>query len=87
MIFELLVRFVVVAFDGCLFDRSIHSLDLPICPRMIDFRQPMFDSVLVTNTVKQVHKRPFIFCTVSKLNAVVGQNRMDVIRDNGNQLA
>ncbi len=53
------------------FDRSIHSLDLSVCPRVINFRQPMFDSVLAADAVEQVHKRPFVFRSVGKLNAVV----------------
>ena len=88
MFFELLVRFAVITLDGRLFDRSIHPLvDLSVPPRMNNFRQPMFDSVLKTNAVKQVHERPFVFCAIGKLNAVVGQNRVNAIRDNGNQLA
>lgn len=72
MLFELLMRFVIVAFDRRLFDCSIHPLDLPICPRMINFRQPMLNSVLMTDAVEQVHKRPLVFLAISKLNAVIG---------------
>ncbi len=79
------MRFIIIAFDGRFFDRSIHSLDLSVCPRVINFRQPMFDSILATDAVEQVHKRPFIFLTIGELNAVVGQNRMNVIRDDRNQ--
>lgn len=71
MIFKLLMPFIVVTLDGRFFDRSIHPLDLSVCPRVINFRQPMFDSVLATDAVEQVHKRPFVFRSVGKLNAVV----------------
>ncbi len=82
MIFELLVCLIIVAFDGRFFDRSIHSLDLSIRPRMIDFRQAMFDLVLTANAVEQMFESPFIFLAIGELNAVVGQNCMNVIRHN-----
>ena len=69
--FELAMAVVVVAFDGRFLDGLVHSLDLSVCPRVINFRQPMFDSVLATDAVKQVHKRPFVFRSDGKLNAVV----------------
>jgi hypothetical protein len=47
----------------------------------------MFNFVLVTDAVKQMHKRPFIFFPIGKLNAVVGQDRVDVIRHERNQLS
>jgi hypothetical protein len=34
-----------------------------------------------------VHKRPFIFCSISKLDAVIGQDRVNVIRNDHNQLS
>ena len=69
MLFELLVRFIIITLDGCFFDCSIHSLDLSIRPQMFDFGKPMFDFVLMTNTVEQMFERPYIFQAVSKLNA------------------
>lgn len=78
MLSQLFVRFIVVTLDGRFFDRSIHSLDLSVCPRVINFRQPVFDSVLTADAVEQVHKRPLVFCAVGNLNAVIGQNRMNV---------
>jgi hypothetical protein len=87
MLFELRVSFVMITLDGCFFDRSIHSLDLTICPWMLDFHQTVFDSVPVTNAIKQVYKRPFIFLAIGKLDSVVSQNRVNVIRDDHNQLS
>lgn len=86
MIFELFMRFVVITFDSRFFKCAIHSFDLSVRPRMIDFRQPMFDSVLTTNAVKQVHERPFVLFTIGELNAVVSQNRVNAIRHDRNQL-
>lgn len=52
MLIELLVRFVIVAFDGRLPNRPVHSLNLSFRPRMINFRQTMFNFVLKTDAVK-----------------------------------
>ncbi len=82
MLFELLVRFIIIAFDGRFFDRSIHSLDLSVRPRMIDFRQAMFDLMLTANAVEQMFESPFIFLAIGELNAVVSENCMNVIRHN-----
>ena len=37
MLLELLMRLVVIALDRRFLDSAIHSLDLPVRPRMIDF--------------------------------------------------
>jgi hypothetical protein len=34
-----------------------------------------------------VYKRPFIFLAIGKLDSVVSQNRVNVIRDDHNQLS
>lgn len=84
MLFKLLICFVVIALDGRVFDGSVHPLDLSVRPRMINFRQTVFYFVLTTNAVEKVHKRPFIFDAVGKLNTVVGQNRVNAIRHDFN---
>jgi len=45
---QLLVAFVVVALHSCLLERPVHSLDLPIGPRMVWLGQPMFDAMMLT---------------------------------------
>ena len=42
---QLVVSVVVVALDGRVLDGSVHPLDLPICPWMVEFRQPVLDPV------------------------------------------
>src|SRR5215813_15121137 len=42
---ELCVAVVVIALNGCLFDRAVHSFDLAVGPRMADLCEPMFDAV------------------------------------------
>jgi hypothetical protein len=43
MLPELIVRLVMVAFDGCLLDRPVHPFDLAIRPWMTWFGETMFD--------------------------------------------
>jgi hypothetical protein len=46
MIFELLVTVVVITLDGGLFDRAVHSFDLPIGPGMLNLGKPVFKEAL-----------------------------------------
>ena len=55
--FELLVAVVMVAFDGGFFDRPVHSLDLPVCPWMLDLGQAVRDPIFVAAHVKHVRHR------------------------------
>ena len=43
---ELIVRVVVVAFDGCVLDGAVHPFDLPVRPGMAWLGEPMIDVVL-----------------------------------------
>jgi hypothetical protein len=43
---QLVVRLVVVAFDGGVLDGAVHSFDLAVGPGMLGFCQPMIDIVL-----------------------------------------
>jgi len=40
---QLIVVVVMEAFDGCVFDRAIHPLDLAVGPRMVRFCQSVLD--------------------------------------------
>jgi hypothetical protein len=87
MLLELLVRLVVIALDGRLLDSAIHSLDLPVRPRVIDFGQPMLDAMLFTDAVEQVLESPFILQAIGKLDAVVREDDMNAVRHGGAQTA
>ncbi len=52
--FELLMAVVMVAFDSCLLDRSVHPFDLAIGPGMLDLGEPVLDTVLVAAEVEHV---------------------------------
>jgi hypothetical protein len=45
MLPEVLVGLVVEAFDGCLFECSVHAFDLSVGPGGLGFGQPMVDVV------------------------------------------
>ncbi len=40
---QFIMGFVEVAFDGCIFEGPIHSLDLPVSPRMLGLCEAMVD--------------------------------------------
>ena len=63
---------------------SVHSLNLTVSPCMVGFGQPMLNPVRVTDHVKT--HRPRMCCVsvsglLSKLDAIVGEDGVDVIRD------
>ena len=77
MIFELPVAVIMIAFNGCLFDCSVHALDLAIGPRMLHFCEAMFDVVFLASHVKHVGhvSRCRTFCVtrgIGELHTVIG---------------
>lgn len=58
-----------VAPDGCLLERSVHSLDLAVGPGMIGLGETMVDVVLGTGQLEAV--RPHEFATIEGLADVV----------------
>src|SRR5208283_5434392 len=92
---QLGVRFVEVEFDRRVLDCAVHALDLPVGPRMLRFRQPMVDVVAGACKLEGVraessslsehlldHRRaPSLAGWVSEMNSVVGEHRMDLVRN------
>ena len=76
MLAKLVVVFIVIAFDRCVLDGSVHSLDLAICPGGIDFGQPVFNFVFIADSVDGHEKIQLSF-----LGAHVGN--IDVTVANG----
>jgi len=62
---------VMIAFDGCLFDRAVHPLDLAVGPGMLHFGQAVFDSFLVTDPVEDVVEGVFVAGLIGELDTVV----------------
>ncbi|KXV23892.1 hypothetical protein AD936_20870 [Gluconobacter japonicus] len=77
------------AFDGCFLDHPVHPLNLTVRPGMIGFRQTMFDPVGFANHVKAHWTRPrriAITRLLGELDAVIGQNGMNPIRDHTQEM-
>ncbi len=75
---------VVVAFNGGVFNGSIHPLDLTICPGMPDFCESVFNSVFPTTHVEHMSHigcswSIFVTRRECKLNAIVCENNVDLV--------
>ncbi len=80
---------VMEAFDGCFLDCPVHPLDLTVRPGMIGFRQTMFDPVSFADHVEAHGARPgriAVTGLISELDAVIGQNGMDPIRNDAQEI-
>lgn len=82
---ELIMAFVVIPFDGGVLDGSVHPLDLTVGPRMVGLGQPVVDAMAPAGPVEGMaaqHCRGAftVFRQVSELDAVVGQDCVDVVR-------
>ena len=81
---------VVEALDGRLFDGPVQALDLPVRPRMLWFCQTMFDIKLSAGAIERMatehgcRARP-VLRQIGELDAVVGQHRMDLVRNDRDQ--
>ena len=92
---QLIVGFVEVAFDGGVLDRAIHSLDLTIRPWMLRLRQPVVniiggegifegmrsEGLLLGDHLPDFHRRPGVASGISEVGSVVGEDRVDLVRD------
>ena len=85
--FELNMAVVVIAFDGCFFDGSVHPFDLAIGPGLFDFGEPVLDVVLVADPVKDMFKRAGVVSHVGELDSVVGQDRVNAIGHSSHEIA
>jgi len=76
--FELLVVVVMVSLDGCVLDGAVHSLDLTVGPRVVDFGEAVLDPVFVAAHGEHVGH-------VSRCRSVIGQDRVNFVGDGSNQ--
>ncbi|GAP24937.1 hypothetical protein GLF_1819 [Gluconobacter frateurii NBRC 101659] len=80
---------VMEAFDGCFLDCPVHPLNLTVRPGMIGFRQTMFDPVGFADHVEAHGTRPgriAVTGLISELDAVIGQNGVDPVRDDAQEM-
>ena len=83
---QLFVAFVVVAFDGCVLERAVHTLDLAVGPRMVGFGEAMLDAMLAAQPVEHVSpidrgRAGAVLRQVAELDGVVGQHNADLVGD------
>ncbi|WP_374196948.1 hypothetical protein [Acetobacter sp. P1H12_c] len=80
---------VTEALDGCFLDCPVHPLNLTIGPGMIGFRQTMFDPVGFADHVEAHGTRPGRIAVAglfSKLDPIVGQDGVDPVRDDAQEM-
>ena len=80
--FELGMSLIIIALYSGFLEGSIHTLNLAICPGMVNLRKAMGDVMFMAHTVKNVPPGMTIHGSVCKLNTVVGEDGMDLIRHN-----
>jgi hypothetical protein len=78
---QLLVAVVVVALDRRILDRAVHPLDLTVGPRMVYLGQPVLNIVLGTDAIEDVREGIGILLAVGELDAIFGQDDVDVVGD------
>jgi hypothetical protein len=86
---ELGVIVIMIAFDGRVLDCAVHALDLSIGPRVIWLFQAMLNVVSTLRAAERMapqhgSRAITVFGQIGELNAVIGQNRVDEIRNSGN---
>jgi hypothetical protein len=82
---ELLMAVVVVAFDGRVLEGSVHPFDLTVGPGMVDLGEAVLDVVLAAAHGEHVCHRASpraggVARRITELDAVVGQDRVDLVR-------
>ena len=82
----MIVIVVEVSLDGSVLDGSVHAFGLPVCPAMVGFGQPMFNSEGETEPVEGMATEACgwplpVLRQVGELDAVVGEHGMDAVRN------
>lgn len=75
------------ALDGSFLDGSIHALNLPVGPGMLHLGQAMLNGVLGAGSIKDVIIGVSITGSVGKLDAVIGQYRMNRVRHGADEVS
>ena len=73
---------VMIAFDGCLLDRAVHTLNLTVGPWMLRLGKVVFDIMAPTSAVEGMTtpasgRTIAVLWQAGKLDAIIGQYRMD----------
>ena len=80
----------MVPLDGSVLDGAVHPLHLAVGPRMVRLVEPMFDAALTADLIEAVD--PIACCPaitivgkVSELDAVIGEDHMEPVRNGFDQ--
>ena len=86
---QLVVALIVEALDGRFLDGAVHPLDLSVSPGMVGFGKPVLDIVRFADHVEAHMARPSgvaVAWLVGELDAIVGQDRVDAVRNGFEQV-
>ena len=100
MLAQLVVTVVVIAMNGRLFDRAVHALNLAIGPRMPWLGEPVINVMNGTGVFEgmapeefafsdhllDVSRRPALTFGVSELNAIVCEDRVNLVGNGLNKV-
>ena len=87
MLFEVVVGLIGVFLHGGVVARAAHAFDLAIRPGVVGCGQPMGDPTLLTDTIAHVKECGLITLAVGELDAMIGQDSVDLIGYSGDQVA
>ena len=71
---------IVVARDSGLFDGAVHSLDLPVCPWMLNLGRPVLDAVFAAGSTKYVCASDVVLFAVGELDAIAPTEEAGLVR-------
>lgn len=89
---ELGMVVVMISAHGSFLDGAVHAFDLAVGPRMVGLGEAVLDAVAPTGSVERMSPQPggnplTVLGQIGKLDAVVGEHRMDAIRNGLDQNA
>ncbi len=84
---EVLMGLVIELLDGGFFQGAVHAFDLAVGPGMVDPGEAVLDAVGHADAVEDVLEGVAVPLVVAELDAVVGEDGMDLVRHSCNQVA
>ena len=87
---ELVMGVVEVSLYSGVFDGSVHAFDLSVSPRVVGFRESVFDSMNMADAVEGMAAEACgwslaVLGQVGELDAVVGEHGVDAVRNRFNE--
>ena len=77
---------IMIARDGGLLNGAVHSLDLAICPWMLDLGFSVFDAALAAGVAKYMLARDVVLFAVGELDTIVCENGMNGVRNSFHEI-